>query len=1361
MKTGFVDAASACSSQTGASKFVAEAAFGIENALENSLCFWLEYAGLTHELALEWARPLLISGVVILVLTVVAWSRRLVEALESDRPNYTDLKGRLNNPTYPSLASIKEDPSHYQPGSHNSSLYGGGRRPQNVGILAAEIYFPSTYVRQTLLEKAHGVSQGKFTSGLGQAGMAFVGDREDINSIALTVVENLLNKYEIPREKVGRLEVGTETLVDRAKSTKTVLMSLFEASGNTDIEGTTVVNACYGGTAALLNALAWVESSGWDGRYAIVVSADIAIYADGPAKPTGGCGAVALLVGPDAPLVIDPQLRATHASNTWDFFKPKFASEYPEVDGKMSKDCYLKALDDCYMRFAGKQEEAFGKPFKADAIDYFCFHHPYNKLVQKAFGRLFFMDARRGKLKKAEGWESLDPWISNSLEETYDDRDLETLLRGLSHDRFSKRVAPSCLVSMQVGNTYTASVYMNLVCLIAQKAEALVGKRILVYSFGSGALATIFQITGRQPSSSVNASRFTLAKIASAVNLMDRLLERETVTPEELSEAIRIREKNVNRGGFVPQYSVSSLFPGTFYLEEVRPDFTRVYLRKSSTAPRIKGLFYPVHGSSKVIMVEKVLTTPRDGEGEQIFSPFVRELELPEDEDGHEIISSCASSNSPNSSIASTPSPKKTASSSPAAERTETVLAPGHKSAYTSSTHSHAGSTRTFTFPSVPETQALCLGSPSCGVSASVPTITRSSSSLQATTPLSTKSSALLSLTHEEALMSMLKASLTTAAAPPVHQHAKSPIVISGVAAGLPGKEREVFSATNLADLVNGTNFITSLSAETKAELIDRNVVQLKKNPDGSSRKVAVDSDEKVMKLGAQLGKFDLTLYGVSPAMVATMDTVVQVAIAAGLEALKDAGIVEGTHRNLASWQLPEHMRDGTGVVYATSFPALEAAVSEVMRFLHSKQKSLTQSKALLDSVKKQLVATCGGWEHVGPEDKAAYEQLQKSLEADLNDPDAEYEFDRKFLFRILVLGNAQLAQIVGARGPNMQTNAACAGTTQAIAIGQDIIQQGRCERLVVIASDNASGDVLIPWLGSGFRALGAASIAATVAEAAIPFDKRRTGLVLGAGAIGMVLETEAAVARRYAEKTGLLPLSLTRNSSSASTTSTASSLASRSGPTATISEQHIKDFGLALRIRLIDTQYSNSAYHGAALDQHHIAGELERFLVALEKKFGITRQAIAREGVYLSHETSTHASDASSCAANEIFALRTCFGEEGMKNLVILNTKGYTGHPMGVSFEDIAAVQILRSGIIPRVANLDEASTDPFLGSINLGKGGKYAARYALRFSAGFGSQVAFALYGHFGGEVSGGVGGEEGEGGYYAGVHSTGAQP
>jgi hydroxymethylglutaryl-CoA synthase len=157
----------------------------------------------------------------------------------------------------------------------------------NIGVLGIEVYFPSTFVKQEDLEAANGVSKGKYTIGLGQEAMAFTGDHEDINSIALTVVHSLLEKYNIQPSQVGRLEIGTETLIDKSKSTKTVLMSLFE--GFTDIEGATVINACYGGTAALLNALAWVESSCWDGRYAIVVAGDIAVYADGPARPTGGC----------------------------------------------------------------------------------------------------------------------------------------------------------------------------------------------------------------------------------------------------------------------------------------------------------------------------------------------------------------------------------------------------------------------------------------------------------------------------------------------------------------------------------------------------------------------------------------------------------------------------------------------------------------------------------------------------------------------------------------------------------------------------------------------------------------------------------------------------------------------------------------------------------------------------------------------------------------------------------------------------------------------------------------------------------------------------------------------------------------
>ena len=41
---------------------------------------------------------------------------------------------------------------------------------------------------------------------------------------------------------------------------------------------------------ALVTCLHWMSSAAWDGRYAIVVTGDIAVYERGPARPTGGAG---------------------------------------------------------------------------------------------------------------------------------------------------------------------------------------------------------------------------------------------------------------------------------------------------------------------------------------------------------------------------------------------------------------------------------------------------------------------------------------------------------------------------------------------------------------------------------------------------------------------------------------------------------------------------------------------------------------------------------------------------------------------------------------------------------------------------------------------------------------------------------------------------------------------------------------------------------------------------------------------------------------------------------------------------------------------------------------------------------------
>lgn len=207
----------------------------------------------------------------------------------------------------------------------------------------------------------------------------------------------------------------------------------------------------------------------------------------------------------------------------------------------------------------------------------------------------------------------------------------------------------------------------------------------------------------------------------------------------------------------------------------------------------------------------------------------------------------------------------------------------------------------------------------------------------------------------------------------------------------------------------------------------------------------------------------------------------------------------------------------------------------------------------------------------------------------------------------------------------------------------------------------------------------------------ACPFDLRRSGMIMGAGGIGMVLETEASCQERMAVPIpGFQPCRMSA--------------------------------------RLLATQYSNSAFHGASMDRKHIASELKRFLTDIELIHGISKAEIATHGVYFSHETSTHASSAASCAGNEVAALRSVFGDDLLSKLLILNTKGFTGHPMGVSFEDVAAVEVLLRQVVPPVPNYKQR--DDYLGDIKISQGGAYACRYALRFAAGFGSQVAFALY-------------------------------
>jgi hydroxymethylglutaryl-CoA synthase len=187
-------------------------------------------------------------------------------------------------------------------------------------------------------------------------------------------VAGLLEKFNVDPKSIGRLDVGTETIIDKSKSVKTTLMDLFAESGNFDIEGIDSKNACYGGTAALFNAINWIESSSWDGRNAIVVAGDIAVYAEGAARPAGRAGCVAILIGPDAPVVFEHEftsflcttlflipyfhIHGIYMCNTYDFYKPNLSSEYPVVDGPVSVVTRIAALDGAYTNFRRKAAKA-------------------------------------------------------------------------------------------------------------------------------------------------------------------------------------------------------------------------------------------------------------------------------------------------------------------------------------------------------------------------------------------------------------------------------------------------------------------------------------------------------------------------------------------------------------------------------------------------------------------------------------------------------------------------------------------------------------------------------------------------------------------------------------------------------------------------------------------------------------------------------------------------------------------------------------------------------------------------------------------------------------------------------------------
>lgn len=510
----------------------------------------------------------------------------------------------------------------------------------------------------------------------------------------------------------------------------------------------------------------------------------------------------------------------------------------------------------------------------------------------------------------------------------------------------------------------------------------------------------------------------------------------------------------------------------------------------------------------------------------------------------------------------------------------------------------------------------------------------------------------------------------------------KESIVYSGVSAGLPGTFKNIFSDDNFELLFQGKNLIEMLTDDEANSILDLNITRLLKTEAETTFK-KLSSINEVIQLAGKLGRIDmLNDYQIDEKVFRQMTMTVCAGVAAGYEALKDAGIplvreqIRTSHGAYLPGRLvlPESMRDDTGVIFANGFLAVEPYISEVSKYVASKFGRKTRND-LIDfyesviskisdyNVKKYLT----DWFNLH------YSRLMNN-----NGEEEIYEFNHDFMSLISSQANNRLAQFIGAMGPNFHLSAACSSTTTAVTVAKDLIRAGHAGRMIVIGAENVTSKTTLPWAAASFLSMGAVTSSADLFEAAVPFDNRRNGMILGAGAVGLVIEKEADAAQR----------------------------------------------GMNGICRILGTHAFNTAGHQVRIDSSRFSVELDRFMAKMEEEYGLERNSIAKRTVYYSHET--YSPRKGGCASVEKSALESAFGSS-FRDIKVINTKGMTGHTMAASIEEAVAAKALQYQRIPPVANFREP--DPDLEGLNLSEGGSYSFDYVIRMVSGYGAQGNYHL--------------------------------
>lgn len=315
-----------------------------------------------------------------------------------------------------------------------------------VGIDTLGFYSSNYALDLGTLASERGVDPDKFFVGLGQFKMAVSPPDEDIVTMAANA--GLRAIRDIDKNSIEMLLFATESGIDQSKAAGIYVHDLLELSERCRV--IELKQACYSATVALQLALPFLKQ--YPDKKVLLIASDIARYGlKTPGESSQGCGAIAMVLSANPRLLALESEYGVVTENVMDFWRPNYSTE-AFVEGKYSSKLYLNMLEKSWRQYSDWSKREFKDH------DFFCYHTPVPRLVEKA----------HQYLAKVNGLSTTD---SNQL--------LKQINYSLEYGR-------------QIGNSYTASLYIGLTSLLDLAVEDLTNKRIGFYSYGSGCVAEYF-----------------------------------------------------------------------------------------------------------------------------------------------------------------------------------------------------------------------------------------------------------------------------------------------------------------------------------------------------------------------------------------------------------------------------------------------------------------------------------------------------------------------------------------------------------------------------------------------------------------------------------------------------------------------------------------------------------------------------------------------------------------------------------------------------------------------------------------------------------------------------------------------------